>query len=163
MFWTDFSKKPSKIMRARMDGSQIEALVNLGKQKPTQLTVTPDNGYLYWVDASNGTLQRIKYDGTGHQLVWKNIGRPFGVAVYDQSIFWTDVFEGIVYRCNSRNNLEQKRAQYVERSSGSPKGIAVVSKTRNGGNHRFTYACACTLHVHVHSQFSGMYYDLFTH
>lgn len=116
-----------------MDGSKIVTLVTLDKQKPTQLTITPDDGFLYWVDANNGTLQKIKYDGTGLDSVWKNIGQPFGVAVFEQSIFWSDVLEGVIYHGNSQNLLNQKRPQYVERGSGTPKGIAVVSRDRKGG------------------------------
>ena len=134
LFWSDWSKTQSRIMRATMDGSKVETLVTFNKQKPTQLTITPADGYIYWVDANNGTLQKIKYDGTGYEFVWKGIGKPFGIAVYDQSIFWSDVLEGTIYRCNSQSNINQKRTQYIERSNGTPKGITVVTtKHRDGG------------------------------
>ena len=114
-----------------MDGSSIETLVTLDKQKPTQLTITPEDGLLYWVDANNGTLQKIKFDGTGHDFIWRDIGQPFGIAVYDQSIFWSDVLEGEVYHRNSQSSM--KRVQYTEKGSGTPKGISVVTRNRKGG------------------------------
>ncbi len=116
-----------------MDGSNIETLLKLYKQKPTQLTSTPIDGYIYWVDANKGTLQKIQYDGTRYEFVWTDIGQPFGMAVYDQSIFWSDVFEGTIYRCNIHSNTNQKRLQYIEKSNATPKGIVVVSAHRNGG------------------------------
>ena len=116
-----------------MDGSDIVTLVNIGTQKPTQLSINPNEGMLYWVDGSNGTLHRIKYDGTGNSVVWKGLGQPFGITVHKQNIFWSDLFEGTVFRSNENGPLDQKRLQYRERGTGSPKGLTVVTTDRKGG------------------------------
>lgn len=120
-------------MRAKMDGSDPLTVVTLNNQKPAHLSLSPDTGYLHWVDANNGSVQSIKYDGTRYKVIWQNIGRPFGVAAYDNSIFWSDVIEGMIYRCDAHSQLTQKRLQYVERHSGTPKGMTIVTRNRKGG------------------------------
>lgn len=134
VFWTEWNGSPSRLMRSKMDGSNPLTVVNLDNQKPTHLTLSADSGYLYWVDANSGSIQRIKYDGTRYEVVWRDIGQPFGVAVYQQSVFWSDVIEGMIYRCDSQRQLTQKRMQYVERHSGTPKGMVIVTLNRKGGN-----------------------------
>ena len=67
------SHTPSKIQRANLDGSNVEALVTTGIFHPAGITLSLTAGKIYWSDNHTRKIQCSNLDGTGIEDV---VGLP---------------------------------------------------------------------------------------
>ncbi|GFY45676.1 low-density lipoprotein receptor-related protein 1 [Trichonephila inaurata madagascariensis] len=114
MFWCDW-EVPPKIEMAALDGSQRRDFLNSSLQLVQDLAIDFEDDMLYWTDARTHTIERIHLDGTGREVVAGSsvVETPVSVAIYGNSIYWTDIQKagGAIFRMdkNAQNNIEMVR------------------------------------------------------
>ena len=93
LFWTDASFKVIEVIH--LNGTQRQALISTGHDKPRAIALDPLNDKLYWTDwGSEPTIFRAKMsDGSQKQvLVNSGIVWPNGIALdyVTSTLFWAD-------------------------------------------------------------------------
>jgi len=82
------------IMRARMDGSDIERLISYPQvQKPFGLDIDLDAGKMYWTDMGKREIASANLDGGDiKSLVTGDLLEPRGIAIdkVNNQLYWTD-------------------------------------------------------------------------
>ncbi|XP_077998234.1 uncharacterized protein LOC144451304 [Glandiceps talaboti] len=92
LYWSDWGTQ-AKIERASLDGSSRQTIVSSDLGWPNGLALDSKEGKLYWCDA---LLEKIEYyileSNTRQVLISFTASNvhPFGLAVADDYIFWTD-------------------------------------------------------------------------
>lgn len=72
-----------------MDGSGQTTLVST-KGYATSLTLDDDRRRLYWVETNAGCIASSDLNGNAKMIVVKDLGRPVGLALYKDYMFWSD-------------------------------------------------------------------------
>jgi sugar lactone lactonase YvrE len=117
LYWTETGAL-SRIMRANLDGSNVEQIRGDMLIPPFGVAIDPAGGKMYWTEHSNdppsGSIHRVNFDGTAHEQIAVSGQVPHGVAVHHSSgkVYWTDgnvgANAGGVYRANlDFTNVEQ--------------------------------------------------------
>ena len=91
MYWTDWGTSP-KIEQAEMDGSMRRAIVTENLAWPNGLTVDLGTNRLFWTDANLDKIEVSDLNGRNRQLIMPATANihPFGLAVYQDMLYWTD-------------------------------------------------------------------------
>ena len=90
LFYTDWAQ-PAKIGRSYMDGSYHILLVNGSNIGwPNGLAIDFEKDFIYWADAKTDTIERMYVDGSGREIVISNLRHPFGLALSNDRIFFSD-------------------------------------------------------------------------
>ena len=112
-----------------MNGSDRSVLVATNLSQPSQLVI--DGEHLYWVDTTKNMLERVKLDGTGREEVFAGLSKPFGLAILDESVFWSDQETGRIVK--EQKSIQLGKEVYMDVGLGVPKGLAIVNAGRPGG------------------------------
>ncbi|KAG8187374.1 hypothetical protein JTE90_016920 [Oedothorax gibbosus] len=108
MYWTDWGDYP-KIERSGMDGSQRTLVIDRNLTWPNCLAIDQQRRRLYWTDAGTRTIESCDYDGQGRQVLIKiDLPHPFGLALHDDSIYWTDWTEHTIQSANKITGKDRK-------------------------------------------------------
>lgn len=95
MFWTDWGNK-SKIEKCGMNGDpkSRHVIVNKNVGWPNGLTIDYTLNRIWWTDAKTGldTIESTDLNGNHRRIVLKSgsVKHPFGISVFQDSIYWTD-------------------------------------------------------------------------
>ena len=91
MYWTDWGTSP-KIEQAEMDGSMRRTIVTENLAWPNGLTVDLTTNRLFWTDALLDKIEVSDLNGRNRQLIMPATANihPFGLAVYQDMLYWTD-------------------------------------------------------------------------
>ncbi|KAL9960422.1 hypothetical protein ACROYT_G033877 [Oculina patagonica] len=91
MYWTDWGASP-KIEQAEMDGSARRAIVTGNLAWPNGLTIDQATNRLFWADAKLDKIEVSNLNGGNRQLVLSSAANihPYGLAVYQNVLYWTD-------------------------------------------------------------------------
>ncbi|XP_059475497.1 low-density lipoprotein receptor-related protein 1 isoform X2 [Neocloeon triangulifer] len=109
MFWSDWSEsqslKPGRIEKAAMDGSQRQIFVNKNVKWPSGLTIDYTGKKLYWCDAHKNVIERINLDGLNREVILEGneLKSPYGLAYYNDMLFWTEMQNGSVIKYYMNN------------------------------------------------------------
>ena len=147
MYWTDMgpggttdksvADKDGRIMRADLDGQNIETLVPEGiTTTPKQLTLDITGGKVYWCDRGDvgdenidPKIMRANFDGSEVEtLVSTDLMSPVGITL--------DVAKGKVYFSDryanniKRANLDGTNVEIVVKDTDYPVDLVIDSKTR---------------------------------
>ncbi|XP_055996988.1 low-density lipoprotein receptor-related protein 4-like isoform X3 [Ostrea edulis] len=106
MFWTDWGNKP-KIEKAFMDGTNRNVIVDTGLGFPNGLSIDYDMQRLYWVDAKLDRIETSDFNGDHRVVLINDVIHPFGLAVYDTYIYWTDWQTEQIERASKRTGLDR--------------------------------------------------------
>lgn len=80
----------SRVEIATMAGQGRRLLLDSAKSI-SDVTLDAENEFIYFCDTVSNTIERIKYDGTGYELLLNaSIENPVGVTVYEDKIYWID-------------------------------------------------------------------------
>ena len=109
MYWSDWGSSP-KIEQANMDGTARTVLVSSGLSWVNSLALDFKNRLLYWCDAQLDKIEGVNLQGNNRGLILdlsSNIGsyHPFGLALYEDALFWTDWITKNVHRYNMTSSL----------------------------------------------------------
>ena len=109
MYWSDWGSSP-KIEQANMDGTARTVLVSSGLSWVNSLALDFKNRLLYWCDAQLDKIERVDLQGNNRVLILdlsSSIGsyHPFGLALYEDALFWTDWITQNVHRYNMTSSL----------------------------------------------------------
>lgn len=100
MYWTDWGSNPM-IAVASMDGTSMQPLITKDIHWPNGLTLDWPNERIYWVDAKHKSIESARLDGSDRRLVIKKVSKhPYGIAVFQDSIFWSDWDSKSIQSCN---------------------------------------------------------------
>lgn len=100
VYWSDNISR--EINRMDSAGGSAEFLVS-GLKSPRGIAIDSANGYLYWTQATPGSITRGRLDGSdAQQIVTDGLLNPVGLAldVAGGKMYWTDTFTDKVQRAN---------------------------------------------------------------
>ena len=108
MFWTDWSENP-KIEGASMDGEDRKTIIGSEHLHwPNAVAADQVLNRLYWTDSGKGYIGSSNLDGTDlRKIVQSNTRSSFGLAVFESSIYWTQM-SGKVYKANKFDGNDKK-------------------------------------------------------
>jgi len=98
-----------KIMRANLDGSEVEILVSTDLMSPVGIALDLANGKVYFTDRYANNIKRANLDGTDVEIVVKDTEYPVDLAIdyKSRSIYWTAREAGGIYRADvDGNNID---------------------------------------------------------
>ena len=101
IYWTDQDTR--WIWRAKLDGSEAEAVVTSGLIRPVAIALDLTRGQMYWTDAGSNRIQRANLDGSRVQtLVRTGLHSPEGLAldVDGGKVYWSDFGTNKIQRAN---------------------------------------------------------------
>ena len=102
--WDDNPKQTPHIGLAGLDGEDVEILVKTNLRWPNGLAFDMPSDRLFWGEAYYDLLESVRLDGTGRVSVKPNTNlmalHPFSVAVFENTIFWSDQNMREIQSCN---------------------------------------------------------------
>ncbi|XP_041123031.1 low-density lipoprotein receptor-related protein 2 [Polyodon spathula] len=181
LFWSDQGAEgtvPAKVASADMDGSNLSNLFTTNLAHIDFITADISERKLYWAVASTGLIESGSMDGGGRVTIVSSLSHPWGVAVHQNYLYYTDMDFEVVERVDKANgaNLVVMRSNmpgvkglkvhYRDNSAGTINACS----TNNGGCPHLCLpkpngqkACACTTgFVPSHDGANCMEYESFT-
>ncbi|XP_052581109.1 low-density lipoprotein receptor-related protein 2 isoform X1 [Peromyscus californicus insignis] len=128
MYWTDWGTN-AKIERATLAGNFRVPIVNTSLVWPNGLTLDLESDLLYWADASLQKIERSTLTGTNREVIVSTTFHAFGLTVYGQYIYWTDVYTNKIYRANKYDGSDL--IAMTTRLPVQPRGISTVTKNQH--------------------------------
>lgn len=108
MYWSDWGDKPL-IGVANMDGTEARPFVEKDLGFPNGLALDWPNERLYWVDDKRRTIESIRLDGSDRRQVLKKLHKsPYGIAVFQNSIYWSDKAAMSIEYCNKFSGKQRQ-------------------------------------------------------
>uniref|UniRef100_A0A671S9X1 Low density lipoprotein receptor-related protein 1Ba n=1 Tax=Sinocyclocheilus anshuiensis TaxID=1608454 RepID=A0A671S9X1_9TELE len=119
MYWTDWEEDElidsrGRIEKAWMDGSHRQIFVTSNMLWPNGLTLDHSSSVMYWCDAYYDHIEKIYLNGSHRTVLYsgKEMNHPFGIAHYQNYIFWTDYMNASIFRLDlSSNDVALMRAE----------------------------------------------------
>ncbi|GFR28637.1 putative vitellogenin receptor [Trichonephila clavata] len=99
MYWTDWGNKP-RIERSEMDGGNRMTIIADTLGWPNGLTIDKENAQLVWADARRHVIEACNLDGQHRRVLVSDVPHPYGIAVTNRFIYWTDWSERSILRVN---------------------------------------------------------------
>lgn len=145
MYWTDWGANP-KIEKAGMDGSGRQSIVTENLAWPNGLTIDQATKRLYWADAKLDKIETTDLNGGNRQLLLSSADQihPFGLALYENVLYWTDWNKKSILRYN----LTSAKHETVIPDLQKPMDIHVYdpSFSFSGNNSGYNYHFDLKLH-----------------
>uniref|UniRef100_A0A8C2EXM1 Low density lipoprotein receptor-related protein 4 n=1 Tax=Cyprinus carpio TaxID=7962 RepID=A0A8C2EXM1_CYPCA len=91
VFWSDVTL--DRIMRASLNGSNVEEVVSTGLESPGGLAIDWIHNKLYWTDSGTSRIEVANLDGSQRKvLLWQRMEKPRAIALHpmEGKIYWTD-------------------------------------------------------------------------
>jgi len=124
VLYTDWGTKPS-ISVVAMDGSNKKDLVNEELVWPNGLAVDEVLDRVFWSDAKKDTIESVRMDGTGRNVILDTVAKhPFSLAVFEDSLYWSDWEMQEIVSCNKFNGKNFKTL--VKEAGIRPMGITLA-------------------------------------
>ncbi|XP_053386538.1 low-density lipoprotein receptor-related protein 1-like isoform X2 [Mercenaria mercenaria] len=118
IYWTNWNNEKPRIQRSNLTGEGAEDVIVTDILTPNGLTIDHKAKKLYWSDARLDKIETCDMDGSNRHVIITSIPQhSFGLAVYDNYLFWTDWMLRAVIRANKydgtgivwlRKNLERQ-------------------------------------------------------
>jgi len=124
IYWAE-DPTGSRIMRANLDGSGAEPLIEVETGVPHGIALDVSNNHLYWMNIETSTIHRSNLDGTGTVDLLTTGISPIDLAldlVHGQ-MYWTE--NGQDNRHIRRANLDGTGIETLVTGLGNPLGIAL--------------------------------------
>ncbi|XP_045713586.1 low-density lipoprotein receptor-related protein 8 isoform X6 [Phyllostomus hastatus] len=108
MYWSDWGYQ-AKIEKSGLNGVDRQTLVSDSIEWPNGITLDLLNQRLYWVDSKLHQLSSIDFSGGNRKMLISSpdfLSHPFGIAVFEDKVFWTDLENEAIFSANRLNGLE---------------------------------------------------------
>ncbi|XP_008585396.1 PREDICTED: low-density lipoprotein receptor-related protein 8 [Galeopterus variegatus] len=108
MYWSDWGYQ-AKIEKSGLNGVDRQTLVSDNIEWPNGITLDLLNQRLYWVDSKLHQLSSIDFSGGNRKMLISStdfLSHPFGIAVFEDRVFWTDLENEAIFSANRLNGLE---------------------------------------------------------
>ncbi|XP_023608594.1 low-density lipoprotein receptor-related protein 8 [Myotis lucifugus] len=108
MYWSDWGYQ-AKIEKSGLNGADRHTLVSDDIEWPNGITLDLLSQRLYWVDSKLHQLSSIDFSGGHRKMLISSphfLGHPFGVAVFEDKVFWTDLENEAIFSANRLTGLE---------------------------------------------------------
>ena len=128
MYWSDWGSSP-KIEQANMDSSARKTLVSSGLVWVNSLSLDFQSRLLYWCDAKLDKIERVDFQGNNRLVIldlsFDNL-HPFGLALSDDILYWSDWNSRSVYQYNMTSSLRE----VVVGGKGRPMELHIYDHTK---------------------------------
>ncbi|TKR96498.1 hypothetical protein L596_010507 [Steinernema carpocapsae] len=106
IFWSDWSEaydydsEQGKIERSALDGSYRLTIVSKNVHWPNGMALDTMNDWLYWCDAYEKRIERVRFNGTGRQVIIQGtvLNHPYGIAIHKDILFWSEHRQSVIKR-----------------------------------------------------------------
>ncbi|XP_045403933.1 low-density lipoprotein receptor-related protein 8 isoform X2 [Lemur catta] len=108
MYWSDWGYQ-AKIEKSGLNGVDRQTLVSDNVEWPNGIALDLLNQRLYWVDSKLHQLSSIDFGGGNRKMLISStdfLSHPFGIAVFEDKVFWTDLENEAIFSANRLNGLE---------------------------------------------------------
>ncbi|XP_048207305.1 low-density lipoprotein receptor-related protein 8 isoform X6 [Perognathus longimembris pacificus] len=108
MYWSDWGYQ-AKIEKSGLNGVDRQTLVSDNIEWPNGIALDLLNQRLYWVDSKLHQLSSIDFSGSNRKMLIFStdfLSHPFGIAVFEDKVFWTDLENEAIFSANRLNGLE---------------------------------------------------------
>uniref|UniRef100_A0A670Y282 LDL receptor related protein 8 n=1 Tax=Pseudonaja textilis TaxID=8673 RepID=A0A670Y282_PSETE len=108
MYWSDWGDI-AKIEKSGLNGMDRQVLVTDNIEWPNGITLDLLNQRLYWVDSKLHLLSSVDFNGSNRKVLISsvdNLSHPFGLAVFEDRVFWTDLENEAIFSANRLNGLD---------------------------------------------------------
>merc|ERR1719347_2209924 len=124
VLYTDWGSKPA-IVQVNMDGSGKKALVNDDLVWPNGLAIDLVLDRIYWSDAKKDVIESVRMDGSDRRVILDMVAKhPFSMAVFEDSLYWSDWEMQEIVSCNKFNGKNFKTL--VKEAGIRPMGITLA-------------------------------------
>lgn len=136
LYWTDWNREDPKIERSFMDGEGREVLVKDGLRLPNGLTLDQVSQKICWADAGSEKVECISVSGNPltRTTVFSQADYPFGLAAFDQNLYWTDWTDNAVFAVNKNGALSANEMSLPQGGVGRLNGIIAAQECVPGSN-----------------------------
>lgn len=91
LYWSDWNRESPKIEWSNLDGTDREILLSApAVNLPNSLGISQKTGELCFADAGNKQIGCIDTYSRTLRTIVASVSYPFGLAITDDAIFWTD-------------------------------------------------------------------------
>uniref|UniRef100_A0A8I5NF24 LDL receptor related protein 8 n=1 Tax=Papio anubis TaxID=9555 RepID=A0A8I5NF24_PAPAN len=166
MYWSDWGNQ-AKIEKSGLNGVDRQTLVSDNIEWPNGITLDLLSQRLYWVDSKLHQLSSIDFSGGNRKMLISStdfLSHPFGIAVFEDKVFWTDLENEAIFSANRLNgleisilaeNLNNPHDIVIFHELKQPRDACKLSVQPNGGceylclpapqisSHSPKYTCAC--------------------
>uniref|UniRef100_A0A8C5S4V6 LDL receptor related protein 8 n=1 Tax=Laticauda laticaudata TaxID=8630 RepID=A0A8C5S4V6_LATLA len=108
MYWSDWGDI-AKLEKSGLNGMDRQVLVTDNIEWPNGITLDLLNQRLYWVDSKLHLLSSVDFNGSNRKVLISsvdNLSHPFGLAVFEDRVFWTDLENEAIFSANRLNGLD---------------------------------------------------------
>lgn len=82
---------------------------------------------MYWADALEDRIELCDFDGRDRKQIVEHTAHPFGVAILDSNLYWSNWFNKTILKVHKRG---RHQAQEFRTSLGGALDLRVVSRSR---------------------------------
>uniref|UniRef100_A0A6I8N8E2 LDL receptor related protein 8 n=1 Tax=Ornithorhynchus anatinus TaxID=9258 RepID=A0A6I8N8E2_ORNAN len=107
MYWSDWGDE-AKIEKSGLNGADRQVLVSDNIAWPNGIALDLLSQRLYWVDSKLHLLSSIDFNGGNRKVLIFSVdylSHPFGIAVFEDKVFWTDLENEAIFSANRLNGL----------------------------------------------------------
>lgn len=90
MFWTDWGEVRPCIERASLSGQHRQVLVTTNLRWPNGLVLDYSARKAYFSESNFHRIESINYDGSDRRILTSTAIRPFDLALFGSTLFWSD-------------------------------------------------------------------------
>ena len=121
LYWGD--RDDPKIMRANLDGSGIEIIIDGDLMSPVGLALDPVGRWIYFTDRYAENIKRSRLDGSGVEIVVGSTVYPTDIAVDPAGghMYWASRTLGEIYRAR----LDGSHIETIVTGLNQPIGVTV--------------------------------------
>lgn len=149
MYWGNWPRGSTSsggsIEKAWMDGNNQTSFVNVEVQWPMSLTLDFFTRKLYWSDVYKDRIECIDLDGSNREIIKRSTPYPYGIAIYDNFLFWTETAATEVLV--KSYNLVTKHLNTLGIENPPLYTLKVYNSEAQG--KKSCFICYCLKHIHL--------------
>ena len=138
VYWTVWGQT-SKIMRARLDGTEETVLIREGIPIPNALALDESNKRLFWAGTDErkyGIIESVSLDGLNRNVTIYSQGyHPFSLDICEGFVYWADWGKNAVLRISSNGDREEMVITGLKK----PMGVNIFLERTVEGNQGRTF------------------------